>query len=58
MLSEIPYLLVLYWIIGRIDYKLALAYLLPPFILLDSKIISQYRYSFSIQYHHASYLYS
>lgn len=36
ILSEIPFLLVLYRIIGAINFKLVVAYFSLPFILLDS----------------------
>lgn len=36
MVSEIPFLLVLFWISKEINAKLAIAYFSIPFILLDS----------------------
>lgn len=40
MLSEVPLLLVLHRIIGKVDFKLAVAYFSVPFVILDSTILA------------------
>jgi len=48
IVSDIPYLIVLFLVIGKVNLKLVISYLSISFIILDSKSIKKLRYTFSI----------